>query len=881
MRGFWIFFRIGSLLWLGALGAPGLAGAKSDTPMPPDLFGPNADPGYHGVLELNGKRVHNVGHILLNVTNFGMLGSQPGTYRPWAGAPSAQWPAGSGVEYLWSAGLWIGAEKNGEQHVTTGQYEMEFRPGLTAQDRIYQTREGAPGGGRTPSPSADDDGDGKIDEDWLDGRDNDGDGRIDEDFGAISNQMFFCEYSDSDPHIKLTYPEHEPLGLLVQQTSLAWDGPLLENFIGFDYKLINTGFDGLAAVYVGIFADCDVGPRDTRDTSSDDMAGFWEGTAQSATGQKNVDLSMGYMWDADGDDGQSEGYIGFMFLGAEYPGSADRAHHIGLRNFRSFAGRGAFALGGDPTSDTERYSVLDGTARFSLSGASSGRAPQSTPTSNDYRLVVSAGPWGGGGPGDTLGFQAAIVIGRGFDGLKESAAQAQVLFDGTWMNCDHDPQTGVDGRESPRCAPEHSLEWFYIRGPGLPGVKVTTCDTNCVPERQRNIHDAKCWVQAPYRDGCVWIDSDCNPTTGVNGNECLLRWLISTAPEPPNMRLLAKENEVDILWDNRSETIPDPMLNVTDFESYRIWRADNWRRPIGSDADIGPGANLWMLLAEFDLPGNGIGGDTGLEGIRYAPVIPDRTVEFYREWDRAHPFQDPPMLPGFTPDQIDTARTLGRGVRYYRFVDPPFVGRPSPNDPPCGSDGACDPIQTEGRVIYRRCDSRGRCRPTSSPPHTGQHYFYSVTATDHKLKSKHGVLVPNGPGLAGDPATNFKFIDPPSDALRPEQYDQADQEIYVVPNPATRESMTPWRLHPNNSDPSGWKLEFHHLPAATGKVTIFTIAGDMVKALPFDGRAGNGSAKWDLVNRNGQDATSGVYLYTVEADDANFKRFVGKFVVVR
>jgi hypothetical protein len=38
---------------------------------------------------------------------------------------------------------------------------------------------------------------------------------------------------------------------------------------------------------------------------------------------------------------------------------------------------------------------------------------------------------------------------------------------------------------------------------------------------------------------------------------------------------------------------------------------------------------------------------------------------------------------------------------------------------------------------------------------------------------------------------------------------------------------------------------------------------------------------WDLVSRNGQDVASGVYLYTVEADDPSFSRFVGKLVVIR
>ena len=46
------------------------------------------------------------------------------------------------------------------------------------------------GGKRYPDPGEDDDGDGLINEDPINGLDDDLDGQIDEDFGAISNQMF-------------------------------------------------------------------------------------------------------------------------------------------------------------------------------------------------------------------------------------------------------------------------------------------------------------------------------------------------------------------------------------------------------------------------------------------------------------------------------------------------------------------------------------------------------------------------------------------------------------------------------------------------------------------------------------------------------------------
>ena len=59
------------------------------------------------------------------------------------------------------------------------------------------------------------------------------------------------------------------------------------------------------------------------------------------------------------------------------------------------------------------------------------------------------------------------------------------------------------------------------------------------------------------------------------------------------------------------------------------------------------------------------------------------------------------------------------------------------------------------------------------------------------------------------------------------------------------------------------------------------LAGDLVMELPFDGRTGVGTVKWDLVSRNLQDVTSGVYIYSVETEDTNFARFISKFVVIR
>lgn len=902
----------GRLRFVGLAGVLVLASAshvsaRGDLVFPVDLMDVNRYPGLRGVPELEGDHVHNCGNVLLHVTNFGVIGSAPGSGFRFDHAPSAQWPAGSETEYLWVAGLWIGAKKNLVPLVTTGAFDIEFRPGPSELDRIYETRDLAPGGAREPSPNADDDRDGSIDEDWLDGRDNDQDGLIDEDFAGISNQMFFCEYRDTDPNIKLANPEHEPLGFLVQQSSMCWEDQLIDDFIAFDFRLINESMEVLEDVYVGFFADCDVGPREREQVSQDDWAGFWEGvrSAKLGTQRKNVKVSIGYMFDDDGDEGESEGYVGLMFLGAQDPGSGSGAPYVSLANFLAFASSQSYESGGDPTNDEERYATLSGTSPNSLPDpdpATELHPPFLSRRADDYRILVSAGPFATVHSGETLGFQAALVLGQGFEGMVANALQAQLTFDGVYLDCDDNPTTGTGGRETKVCPTEDNPCVAYpLAGtwpPEDPCPTVSNVDwceshAHCATASQA---DPDCWVV--LRDECEYINADCKIEeqtgfqTGIGGRECLIRWLVATAPPPPRMRLVSSENRIEVMWDNLSETTPDLRLNVVDFESYRIWRADNWDRPLGTDVSTGPGSSLWMLLAEFDLPLNNIGSDSGLDDVRYAPAIPDDAVQFYRAWFEAHPLLQPPDLAGFSQSQLDTAKALAQGVRYYQYTDPPFKsagcikhveGRPECTSGRCPSNGEpCPPILTSIGPVHTRCDSEGWCREVTPPPHSGAHYFYSVTATDHKVEiDAGGRIVTTGPGLAGDPSSSFEYVTPPTDALPPERFDQAKDHIYVVPNPATPRSMKAWQLRPNNDDPSGVKIEFHHLPATIGKVTVFTLSGDMVIELPFDNRGGSDSLAWDLLSRNGQEVTSGVYLYAVEAQHPGWKRFIGRFVVIR
>ena len=184
-----------------------------------------------GIHVLDGSYVLDAGELHINITNHGLIGSQYTQILPYSGAPSGQWPGGTGHEYLWGAGLWIGGVSQGEMSVTTGQPVRELRPGASIFDTIYEARGGKVirpvandrvTGLRLPDAGNDDDGDGRADEDFLNGIDDDGDGQIDEDFGQLGSQMFTCTMHDNIDLVRELYPDHNPLGLSVVQNAATF-----------------------------------------------------------------------------------------------------------------------------------------------------------------------------------------------------------------------------------------------------------------------------------------------------------------------------------------------------------------------------------------------------------------------------------------------------------------------------------------------------------------------------------------------------------------------------------------------------------------------------------------------------------------------------------
>ncbi len=852
----------------------------------------------------------------------------------------------------------------GERLVSTGLYENEFLAQDNPEDSIYEAIAAKlvrpPGnadasGRRFPEPDPNDDEDvddfgiERIDEEILNGYDDDEDGLIDEDFGQIGNQMMVTTMYDNTRLASEFFPDHTPLNLRVVQESFAWEGDQVDDFVGFQYTITNVGVSDINSVYIGFFADPDIGPRSGTGTASDDMAGSYSGAVKASDGSW-VPVEVGFMWDA-AEEGRLEGYFGIAFLGHDTdPEGLLAPQSVKLRTFQRFNGQSPFDQGGDPVNDSQRYELLS-------AGIEDWDPDVQPGKQDDFRYLVSAGPFEVLESGGELQFQVAIALGQGLTGMLSTCAEAALTWYGNYFNLISDQPssvdptqeipTGVNGRETILCREDFdnpaTFDQLY------PDFGDTTCvdqswllsngqvvnpetdvfkyrapgsdrDKNCAMFNMDNCFE--CFRQKPHSASetsdqarCDQDDIEdfwnCNQDiddvlktgcTGLGGLETQVNWLVGLAPPPPGLRLWPTDNSVHVYWDNESEVTADVRLGQIDFESYRIWRADNWTRPYGSSIENGPGSNLWQLIAEYDVVDSfwveapndeddyqlALGRNTGLEAIRYVPRVLDdpdydglaEAMQQVADADPEGRYTDRPPLFDPNGDPLEISLPLLPWQNYTDVLDTFWAVTAR-----AGSTYV-DPISGDPTIIILEKASTTFYEYVDPQVHNGFIYFYSVTATDHELELIDGSDPPayriTGAGQAGDPSSSFNNGSPGANAQTAADRDANGVNIFVYPNPATRTSLNEFQeLFPAGEDPTGVRVRFANLPEAHNTIKIFTLSGDLVETIDHDGTGGYGEASWNLISRNGQEVVSGIYLYVVESDNGSFEDFIGKFVVVR
>jgi len=202
------------------------------------------------------------------VTNWGYIGSNHGrlldTARgdvvlPW------EYPSGSGIEYLYDAGLWIGGIVGGDTLVSTGTMSYyarhELFPDIGAAGELTFN-----------------------------------------DLYADAEFVATCTDTFTDPNITsadLVDGVHRPLNILIHQKSRAWADPEYRDIIWTDVTIINSGAEIIEDAYIGWMADPDIGHVDIGAAYSDDLVGYYRGTAEFAG--LSYPVEGVYAFDNDGD----------------------------------------------------------------------------------------------------------------------------------------------------------------------------------------------------------------------------------------------------------------------------------------------------------------------------------------------------------------------------------------------------------------------------------------------------------------------------------------------------------------------------------------------------------------------------------------------------
>jgi hypothetical protein len=754
----------------------------------------------------------NAGRFALRITNVGVLGNaffNTGLSFD----PSFEYPRGSGHELLNHAELWVGArDPNGALRVSGGPM-LEWRPTLDPDDRGRVLNAGDPG----TRSHVDDDGDGRVDEELLNGRDDDGDGRIDEDLQFPAQQMLTADYTDDQPEaVNYTYPtgeRHVPLGLAVHQENYAWSAPGHDGIAGVKFTVTNKGTQALHDVRLGLYADLDSRERNIGAGYLDDelsivrysvdlnahpdtLAGNWvKQCIETVSGEAAVVRDAANATQRPGVAlvplSHTTDPLGFLindaFPGAREARAAARApRRDSTFKLYAYSPSAPPGRGGPPLVDGDRYAALAGsypTARTDQPG--------------DYAVLLSCGPFSHLDPGQSLDFVVALVALPNPDSAAAMAFETKMLYRGARL--DLQPNIGARGNYMAGNSGWNGHEICLEPPPGVEFNYDPHCpdkfrdDKELIPIQELPPPTAA--VEVQYKTGqCIWTDLDCDLCTGDDGVDTIRPWELDLRLAPsPAMRATAGDHGVHVEWDNAPEqAINSGSVGGGDFHfvGYKLYRLDSWSRE--------------SLLPE-----------------------PER-------WQRIAVYHTDPVLGG--------------------------ESLPGITDPSVGPDGS-----NAGGPHY----PIGRYRVDDPNALNGFDYHYLVTT----------ILRGHPGGATALPAVEYEspFAASFNDKVVPHAAARATSgAVWVVPNPYRAGAS--WERQPVVGDVFTRHIDFMGLPRAKARIRIYTLAGDLVQTIDHDGSNGDGEAPWNLISRNGQDVESGVYLFTVES---SLGHQVGRFVLIR
>lgn len=494
------------------------------------------------------EKTTSASNVRLNVTNVGTHGNAFRGYKDGSGRASCEYPAGSGVEHMFEGGFWIGGLIDGGQvAVSTSAYDASSGYS-TGKGGFEFTAE--PGSGIiTRSTRADD-----------------------PNFStqAISHEDFSSVITDKNlivPGTNIPIQSHlQPLNVEVKFETYNWDYSFSNFFVTLNYIITNKGSKPIDSMYFAVWQNNVVRNINITPAGSGGAAFYNKG------GNGYLDsLYMGYRFDASGDIGYTESYIGEKFLGAE--DKFGFHHPLTEKTFKVHYNVWEFNNTSNPVfflpgTDQARYIKLTNGLNFDPCWKQNGNQNPDCGAQSYSDLInasgnradlLSAGPFRDFKPGETIRVAFALVFAKKLE----------------------------DGRP--------------------------TSENNFT--QQFNFRNNASWAQTAYNGEDGNFNGKLDAGEDADNDGKITRFILPTPPTLPKTLITAGDKQIDIFWTDKSEASVDPISKEKDFEGYRIYMAK-----FGYDVTAVPDLQKNLVkVAEFDLKGNNLFNETSLDAIRLKP----------------------------------------------------------------------------------------------------------------------------------------------------------------------------------------------------------------------------------------------------------------------
>ncbi len=742
-------------------------------------------------------RVHNVGTLWNMVTNYGGYGD------PNSSVPSMEWPGGSEAYYLWEGRFWVGAIIDGEKlcsHADYGNYEFypsegtdfEFGPGKSIQDHY-----------------------------------------------VIYDDMF-------------GQAGHTPLGIEVRERGLSWSMGDYDDFIIYEYEIVNIGDKTLNGVYLGWIYDNDICQiADPSDPHIDDLVDY-DGYDGEDTDTDEVDWVDPLDLDGDGETGYDEwGWpYGFPLMQNNQPTNPN--YDASKIEPDGFFDEWTVIL-------DEAAPVLKWQTDKNPAGAAAGDVavvngeelhgwlvPRNCSVMFDADYPQSAeidiGERGSTQPipgfiGGRLIYSDIIHQDDVFPYLTVPGDTIMRPYAHQWWNWESDPGDDIEkydylyAQHSASTqfgkhynflplpfdlnAPTFDYRWLTSTGPFNnfePGERIRAVYAAGVGHGLQGMRENLDNALIAYYAGSR-TSNPYNPSAPDDD----VHYVLPIPPPIPYLTYTPLDGGARLVWDNTAEFAIDAMLGRPDFEGYKVYRS------------LYDPSN-WEMVAAFD----------NIEG----PVLVKNTDGIV-----INAKKDP-----------DTGEAVPYGdPRWAEIDDENFIEVDLPD------------------ITHQYDDMGGTFLSRKiAKPINGLQYFYAVVAYD-PYKAAAG----EQPEMESQESAKSNYMKNPTtgapQAVIPKMMYTEQvvnnfefNEIKVVPNPYRGTALFESRYED--------KIRFTNLPPAC-KISIFTITGDLVETIYHND--GSDAELWDLISRNNQKAVSGLYLYVVEVEQPEYEKHIGKFVIIR